>query len=490
MSQRKSGRKSARKTVKPLLFETLESRRTQSVTSAALSGTNLLVTTDNTATSVSLSVSGANLRVNEVGTSRSWSFQLSSVGSVEIRGGNGNDRFVSSVSTVAVRFYGNGGNDHLEGNAGNDVLDGGAGNDTLRGMAGNDTLTGGEGNDLLLGMDGNDTLSGGNGNDQLNGGAGVDRLNGDAGDDILLALDAALSDLLNGGLGSDAIWCDRSGTSRDSISGIDASDKIQAVTSFANGADKTLDGDSIADPTAKSGHVFKQFSNRPLFAAAGPSMDDVRQGALGDCYLLAGLAAIAKDNPLALRQNVVDFHDGTYGIQLGGKFYREDADLAVYSSSSTNPAYAQLGRESSLWVALVEKAFAHYRTTARTFASIEGGWSIEINRALGSVTAGQASISSYGSATNLANSLATRLSRGEAVTIGFLSGSGANLVTGHMYTVARVVRDGSNNITGVVLRNPWGVDGGGNSDGANDGYVTVTPAQLMRYSGAVNWGKV
>ena len=39
---------------------------------------------------------------------------------------------------------------------------------------------------------------------------------------------------------------------------------------------------------------------------------------------------------------------------------------------------------------------------------------------------------------------------------------------------------------GVRLRNPWGVDGAG-SDGANDGYVTLTGAQaLAAMSGAVS----
>jgi len=38
----------------------------------------------------------------------------------------------------------------------------------------------------------------------------------------------------------------------------------------------------------------------------------------------------------------------------------------------------------------------------------------------------------------------------------------------------------------VTLRNPWGTDGGGSNDGANDGYVTLTGAQLY----AVFWAVV
>ena len=60
--------------------------------------------------------------------------------------------------------------------------------------------------------------------------------------------------------------------------------------------------------------------------------------------------------------------------------YRVDNDLAV-TGSSTTPAYAKLGAQNSMWVAVIEKAFAHYRTGSNNFASIEGGWSVEINRA-------------------------------------------------------------------------------------------------------------
>lgn len=65
------------------------------------------------------------------------------------------------------------------------------------------------------------------------------------------------------------------------------------------------------------------------------------------------------------------------------------------------------------------------------------------------------------------------------------------LVMSHMYTVSSVVRNASGVVTSVVVRNPWGVDGGGNNDAnRNDGLVTLTPEQLFRCTGAVNWGKV
>ncbi len=60
---------------------------------------------------------------------------------------------------------------------------------------------------------------------------------------------------------------------------------------------------------------------------------------------------------------------------------------------------------------------------------------------------------------------------------------------GHQYTVVRVNRNSAGTVTSVVLRNPWGVDGAG-SDGSDDGFVTLTTAQIYAHQGAVNWGRV
>ena len=155
---------------------------------------------------------------------------------------------------------------------------------------------------------------------------------------------------------------------------------------FANGADRTLNGDRIADPTLAASAtrlVPARSQDNPLFSSARPA-DDRHHGkatsATAGCWPAS--APIAHDNPHAIRQNVVDFDDGTYGVRLGNSFYRVDNDLPVDTPPSTrHPAYAKLGAENSMWVAVVEKAFAHYRTGANSYASLDGGWSIEVNRA-------------------------------------------------------------------------------------------------------------
>lgn len=476
-------------------IEALEARDLLSVSSVWFSGDTLVVKTDNASTSVDVRQSGSNLVINEVGSGRSWSYGLSSVGQVEFQGGAGNDKFVNYLSNMKVRAFGFGGNDYLEGYNGNDYLDGGAGNDELVGYGGNDTLFGGTGHDVLRGMDGDDQLVGQDGDDRLNGGAGNDSMWGGNGNDVLISIDNAIGDFVQGDAGRDIIWTDVNGSTSDRLAGLESGDKVQRVAAFANGADRSLNGDRIADPSVKSGQTYRQFNNE-LFSSAGPSLNDVRQGALGDCWLLAGLGAVALDNSRAIRQNVVDFDDGTFGVRLGNLFYRVDNDLPVNSSSSTSPAYAQLGRNGSMWAAVVEKAFAHYRKGENSYASLEGGWSVDVNRAFGATAPGDRAISSYASANALANEIYQRWNKYEAVTIGFTgakkksAADGLPLIMGHMYTVVSVSRNSSGVVTQITLRNPWGYDGAGNDGNTADGLVRVTPAQLFGLVGRVNWGRV
>lgn len=512
--KRAKDKKSAtRRKPRSLAMEGLETRELMSVNAAWLDGTKLIVQSDNNATNASVLASGAKYVVQDNVTQRSWAFDKNKVSVVEFRGGAGNDRFVDYVANLQLRAWGGRGNDYLEGYNAADYFDGGEGDDTLVGYGGDDIMFGGLGNDVLRGMAGNDQLVGDDGHgsrldgaDRLNGGAGNDKMWGGYGDDVLIAIDAGTGDYVDGGAGRDAIWVDQNnqtirmafGTritvpTTDQIYGATSDDKVQKVTGFANGADRTLDGDRIADPKTLSGEAYRTFANNPLFASNGPRPEDVRQaGPLGDCYLMAGLAAIAMDSPTTIRQNVVDFDDGTYGIRMGDNFYRVDNDLPVASSMSTTPAYAGLGRENSMWVALVEKAFTHYRTGANTYASIVGGWSIEINRAMGSTSAGQKDIRSYSNAAAMVNDLYDRWNHYGAVTIGFTATSGSvPIYASHMYTVMSFKRNAAGVITGVVLRNPWGVDGGVSRDSnPNDGLVELTPAELFAQRGAVNWGRL
>ena len=89
-----------------------------------------------------------------------------------------------------------------------------------------------------------------------------------------------------------------------------------------------------------------------LFGMEGPTLSDIRQGALGDCYMLAPLGAYVHRDPEALRRMVKPDDRGGYAVEFGdGKTVRvsgpSDAEIAMGGSST----------KDGLWVRVVEKAF-------------------------------------------------------------------------------------------------------------------------------------
>ena len=392
-----------------------------------------------------------------------------------------------------VRLFGQGGADTLSGGNGRETLNGGSGNDKLDGGGSNDKLLGGEGNDDLKGGDGDDSVDGGNGNDTINGGAGNDTLIGGGGDDTLIAIDGGTSDLLDPGLGFDILWTDKNGALTDSVFGGPAAEVVNPVPAFANaGADRTLNGDRIADPTPLSGDVFETFSGRPLFGTNGPTVADIKQGVLGDCWILAGLGAIAKQIPNVIRANVVDFGDGTYGVHLGTSFYRVDNDLPVAQFGDQSLNYTALGQGGSVWVSIIEKAYTHYRAPgANSYASIEGGFTEDLLRTFRLSGVGALSfhpgfgIPAFGNAASLGAAIKLAFDQGQAPTIGIDMPSTPMLLSSHQYIVDSYIENGlTHQLDSVVLRNPWAVDGGMIPSGdPDDGLITLDINTLFMCQG-------
>ena len=136
--------------------------------------------------------------------------------------------------------------------------------------------------------------------------------------------------------------------------------------------------------------------------------------------------------------------------------------------------YANFGAGNSIWVAIMEKAFAVYRNGADSYANIDSGWMDEVYDDLG-----LESVDTYAdwepTQASFMNVIEKDLAKHQAVTAGVLSvPSGVPLISDHAYTVDSVtVTNGV--VTAVTLRNPWGTVG---TDGlTNGGYVTLTAAQ-------------
>lgn len=119
------------------------------------------------------------------------------------------------------------------------------------------------------------------------------------------------------------------------------------------------------------GSTFKQIKGKAFVDGVSPT--DVKQGALGDCNLLAPAAAVAFAGPSKIRSLITDNGDDTYNVTL---YYRDHfwSDLTAhvftvtssfYVDADGNPLYAKAGDTGpdgpELWVMLIEKAFAKYK---------------------------------------------------------------------------------------------------------------------------------
>lgn len=370
----------------------------------------------------------------------------------------------------------------------------------IDGRAGNDKITVGSNiwtPCILYGGSGNDTLTGGTGNDRLYGGGGANSLNGGGGNDVMVGVGDG-TDRMSGGKGLDSFWLDASvrqavtdlsagEASAGAMHRIDAFDvatsgglRSISISSARPTATATVGMQQLGDPAltgAASG--YRTFSNDPLFSKFGPRPDDVIQGQLGDCYLLASLASIAKADPNVIRQQMVDLGDGTYAVQFNrdsvSTYVRVDSELPTTSWGGL--AYAQLGAQKSLWVAIYEKAYAIFRRGDSNYASLAGGFMSDVYSDMG---LSNNSTFTASSGQSLLAQLRDELGAGEAVTFGTQTriAPGIPVIGGHAYSVDQVFADSSGNLTGLRLRNPWGIDGAGR-DSSNDGYVTLTASQTI-----------
>ncbi|MEY9905858.1 hypothetical protein ABIA35_002075 [Catenulispora sp. MAP12-49] len=139
---------------------------------------------------------------------------------------------------------------------------------------------------------------------------------------------------------------------------------------------KTSEVQVDAAPTAKD------FSQTPM-GAGQAEPNDVAQGQIGDCYLMAALAAVALQQPHFINGMVREDADGVHvrfyrkkGGQKGTRatFTAEwvDVDMRLFAKGNdTKPVYANAHK--SLWPAMIEKAYAIFKGRARGYEGIGRG---------------------------------------------------------------------------------------------------------------------
>jgi Ca2+-binding RTX toxin-like protein len=421
-------------------------------------------------------------------------------------GSAGND--VISGSPFANKIWGGAGADSIRGGDARDIIYGEAGNDEIWGDGGDDVLDGGSLADSLHGGIGNDLINGGDYRDILWGDAGDDSLHGNAGDDTLVGIGGGVSDRLYGEAGNDGFWLDGDSTeTHDADSAESSARNVHRVNNFMFGISKNAVGQDLADPDAdvnNAGYspVKNRFDANPLFDDNLPRISDVNQGALGDCYFLGGLGAIAKQNPDVIRQSIVDLGDDTYAVRFyrdgAWEYYRVDNELparvsmnADFSLNYSGVAYAGLGSDGALWAPLMEKAYVFYECGFDAqYGVIEGGFCDYAFKAL--------NISTWDKDTDdddAMSVIANQLAAGNAVTVATsfsLNGfdTGDSIVLNHCYTVISIDQAAGT----ITLRNPWGSDAGTAPgswvQGNNDGYVTFTWQSFVDHTARFYVGSV
>jgi len=309
-------------------------------------------------------------------------------------------------------------------------------------------------------------------------GQGSDRIYGGEGNDLIVSIGGG-TDEIRGEGGLDSIWTDTSDTVADASSAENAVGAIHRVGTFYQPAGSSVSleiaGQNLVDPSTSYG--YRNFASAPIFVD-GPQYNDIRQGAVGDCYFVASLAALADTDPEIIRQLVAPLGDGTCAVRFyrGGTsvFVRIDADLPTYSGGSL--AYAKLTASGETWVAMVEKAYAFFRYGENSYSSLNWGWMADPTEEITNVATSMTWTTDM-TAASLFSYIQGSLANGHAMTIGSKSTAFGPIVGSHAYMIksAQVV----NGTSYVTVYNPWGYDGRNYDSNTSDGLVTLTIQELQ-----------
>ena len=95
-------------------------------------------------------------------------------------------------------------------------------------------------------------------------------------------------------------------------------------------------------------------SSNPLFGASGPSMNDINQGYLGDCYFLSSLAEVADKDPSLITSMFCANGNNTYGV----RFYVNGTAEYVTVNTQLADGGTIFNYATDIWASLAEKAYA------------------------------------------------------------------------------------------------------------------------------------
>jgi hypothetical protein len=180
-----------------------------------------------------------------------------------------------------------------------------------------------------------------------------------------------------------------------------------------------------------------------------PCYGDVDQGNLADAWLLASCAAVAHSLPAALVRRVRRRSPHDFAIDLGDDTVIVTSELSLEGYADPTPS----GQADTLWVALVEKAFAIRE--GGSYAHLETGNAARALEALTGQRARRVSVTEHIDAARLMKRLVEAKAKSLPMVLKTRSGSLSEpLVGDHNYAVLDVSAEA------LRIYNPWGTAGG------------------------------
>lgn len=256
--------------------------------------------------------------------------------------------------------------------------------------------------------------------------------------------------------------------------------------------------EQLADPAPLDEHKDMPYVAAPgsLFdeqAEKGVEYDDVRQGAIGDCYFAAALsAALYTDADQYIRGGLIrevrNSSDQT--VKFAVRFYDAwgkpqdvfvDADLVRRNGRPLYARSADSAAGAEEWaVGLIEKGYAQWHGGFEKIGN--GGYAGDVLQALTGSNAtyrgvermSPAAIYSAIDSNIQAKKPVVACTHGEDDGVDY---TGSGVYANHCYSVLGVKKNGENLF--VTLRNPWGMSEPANN-GADDGIFDFPMADFMR----------
>jgi hypothetical protein len=135
-----------------------------------------------------------------------------------------------------------------------------------------------------------------------------------------------------------------------------------SATQLAELNDKWFLGTDLPSDTVNmSGYspftVSYSTSSSPLFGQSGPSMNDINQGYLGDCYFLSSLAEVAHQDSSIISSMFTVNGNNTYGV----RFYVNGVAEYVTVNTSLADGGSIFNYGTDIWASLAEKAYAQFQ---------------------------------------------------------------------------------------------------------------------------------